>query len=92
MTIQSTNAGTTGKAISIIGTPGSHSGDWVWFHDLLTFQWNYHVYDDSLAHLRCSRIWAQNATTLGAAYGTGIYTTGANPNSNIIGVSLTVAW
>lgn len=84
MSIQSTNASTTGKAINIIGpTPGSHSGDFVYIHDVFGFQWNYHIYDDSLAMLHVSRCVFQNASSLGAAFGTGIYTTGANPNSNV---------
>lgn len=58
-------------------------GDFLHFHDLLTYGFETHILTNGIAHLRMERIVASNATAEQARWGTAIKCYGATPNSHV---------
>lgn len=59
-------------------------GDFLYFHDLITYGFENHIHMNGLAHLRLERVVCSNATAEQTRWGTGVKCYGATPNSHFM--------
>lgn len=74
----------TGTGRGIVYDDGTDwDGDFLYFHDLLTYGFESHILTNGIAHLRMERIVASNAAAEQSRWGVGIQCFGATPNSHV---------